>query len=193
MSLNCLTCSQNLQRTDSFGEFITEKEYKEVCKKVDRNWSGNLIASSSSSSSSSTSQCDLPKGQGGNVAKIKAEHRRVHSTGNIPYPGSSQPKLVRSSGMRRDWSFENLAENQDQSVSCHWDITIRSMKNCCHSAFFPHCVYLMLRLGKLVEWMYIINMVFRAPAWWRFFCTDYNSHLWFFLFSFKFILIHDSI
>ncbi|KHN38922.1 hypothetical protein glysoja_014914 [Glycine soja] len=54
------------------------------------------------------------------VAKVKADHRRNYSTGDVPYPsGSAGPKLVRSSGMRRNWSFEDVAETQDQGVSCH--------------------------------------------------------------------------
>ncbi|OIV93008.1 hypothetical protein TanjilG_20670 [Lupinus angustifolius] len=108
MSLNCLSCSQVLQRTDSYGELYTEKEYKEACKRVDRSWSGNIGPSP---------KCEGKKG--GVVAKLKADHRRIHSTGNVSFSGSSEPRLVRSSGMRRDWSFENLVENQDQRVSCN--------------------------------------------------------------------------
>ncbi|KAE9607020.1 hypothetical protein Lal_00025919 [Lupinus albus] len=105
MSLNCLTCSQVLQRTDSYEDLYTEKEYREACKRADRSWSGNIAP---------------PKGEkSGAVAKLKADHRRVHSTGNVSFSGSSEPRLVRCSGMRRDWSFENLVENQDQRVSCH--------------------------------------------------------------------------
>ena len=85
---------------------LPENEYRVVRKKVDRSWSGNIPSP----------KRELPKG--GAVAKIKADHRRVHSTGNVPITGSSEPRLVRSSGMRRDWNFENLAENQDQVVSC---------------------------------------------------------------------------
>lgn len=110
MSLNCLTCSQLLQRTDSYGELFAEKEYTKICKQVDRSLSSNM--------SSSTSKCELPKG--GAVAKVKAGHRRNYSTGDVPYPpGSPGPTLVRSSGMRRNWSFEDVAETQDQGVSCH--------------------------------------------------------------------------
>ncbi|CAK8540371.1 unnamed protein product [Lathyrus sativus] len=106
MSLNCLSCSQILQRTDSFQEVFQEEEYRERNKKVARTWSGNISQ-------------DKEMTKGGPLAKIKANHRRNHSTGNIPF-SSNGPKLVRSSGMRRDWSFENLAEiQQDQSVTCH--------------------------------------------------------------------------
>ncbi|OIW10658.1 hypothetical protein TanjilG_16030 [Lupinus angustifolius] len=107
MSLNCLSCSQVLQRTDSYGELHREKEYREACKRVDRSWSGNIAPSP---------KCE--GGKGGAVAKLKADRRRIHSTGNVSFSGSSEPRLVRSSGMRRDWSFENLVENQDQGVSC---------------------------------------------------------------------------
>ncbi|RDY10295.1 hypothetical protein CR513_05206, partial [Mucuna pruriens] len=110
MSLNCLTCCQMLERTDSYGELFENKKLKEICKQVDRSWSGNL--------SSSTPQCDLPK-PAGPLAKIKTDHRRNYSTSDVPYsPGSSGPKLMRSSGMRRNWSFEDLpAEKQDRRVT----------------------------------------------------------------------------
>ncbi|TKY70011.1 hypothetical protein E2542_SST06295 [Spatholobus suberectus] len=114
MSLNCLTCSQLLQRTDSFGELFAEKEYNDICKQDDRSWSGNM--------SSSTPQSEIPKAKGGAVAvaKIKADHRRNYSTGDVPYPpGSSGPKLKRSSGMRRNWSFEDVVEKKEERMSCH--------------------------------------------------------------------------
>ncbi|KAK7309620.1 hypothetical protein RJT34_06502 [Clitoria ternatea] len=146
MSLNCLTCSQLLQRTDSFRElFMENNDCTEMYKQVDRSWSppsqtdipktselpkggpltkvkvehrralsfGNL-PSFRNSEPELPKDCELPKS--GAISKVKAEHRRAHSTGNVPY--DSEPKLIRSSGMRRDWSFENLAENQDQRVSC---------------------------------------------------------------------------
>lgn len=107
MSLNCLSCSQVLQRTDSFQEVFQEEEYRERNKKVARTWSGNIPPPNK----------EMIKG--GALDKIKAGHRRTHSTGNIPF-SSNGPKLVRSSGMRRDWSFENLAEiQQDQRVTCN--------------------------------------------------------------------------
>ncbi|GAU28967.1 hypothetical protein TSUD_153830 [Trifolium subterraneum] len=67
---------------------------KSVSKKVriqvvDRSWSGNLTPP----------HCDAGSGAAG---KIKAEHRRTNSAGNI------EPRLLRSSGMRRDWRFEEL-------------------------------------------------------------------------------------
>jgi hypothetical protein len=108
MSLSCLTCSQVLQRTDSFRELFKENEYRERSKKVDRTWSGNMPSPNKETT------------KGGPLAKIKANHRRNHSTGNISYSGRAEPKLVRSSGMRRDWSFENLVE-EDQMLTCHWD------------------------------------------------------------------------
>lgn len=109
MSLSCLTCSQVLQRTDSFRELFKEKEneYRGNRKKVERTWSGNIPSPNK----------EMTKG--GAVSKLKANHRRNHSTGNIPFSDMAEPKLVRSSGMRRDWSFENLDEQQDQGVTCH--------------------------------------------------------------------------
>ncbi|KAK7307303.1 hypothetical protein VNO77_40238 [Canavalia gladiata] len=98
-----------IPRTDSYGELFTEKDFREVCKEVDRSWSKNV---SSPSPSLPSLHHELPKA--GPVTRIKADHRRVQSTGNVP----SEPKLVRSCGMRRNWSFEDLSENQEKRVSC---------------------------------------------------------------------------
>ncbi|WVZ17714.1 hypothetical protein V8G54_010696 [Vigna mungo] len=50
----------------------------------------------------------------GPLAKVKAQHRRTNSDSGVG------PRLVRSSGMRRDWSFEDLSPQQnDKGVRCH--------------------------------------------------------------------------
>jgi len=51
----------------------------------------------------------------GPLAKVKAQHhRRSNSESGV------EPRLVRSSGMRRDWSFEDLSTQQkDKGVRCH--------------------------------------------------------------------------
>ncbi|KAL2348954.1 hypothetical protein Fmac_002954 [Flemingia macrophylla] len=120
MSLNCLTCSQMLQRTDSFGELFAEKKFKDMCKQVPNEkprWSDNM--NMNMPSSPSKRERELPKATAA-VTKIKAEHRRNYSTGDVPYPpGSEGPKLVRSSGMRRNWSFEDLPETKGQRLGCH--------------------------------------------------------------------------
>ncbi|MED6200221.1 hypothetical protein PIB30_083019, partial [Stylosanthes scabra] len=88
MSLKCLTCSHVLERTDSYNELFT--------RKVDR----------------SLFKCETPKG--GALYKIKSERRRSQSTGDVPSSPSTEPRLVRSSGVRRDWNLENLGvDNQD--------------------------------------------------------------------------------
>ncbi|KAK7386130.1 hypothetical protein VNO78_26116 [Psophocarpus tetragonolobus] len=98
MSLNCLTCGQALQRVNSDRDKplpppeetmpITNNK-KKVVIQVDRSWSGNM---------------NPPKyAHSGPLVKVKAEHhRRTNSESDVG------PRLIRSSGMRRDWSFENL-------------------------------------------------------------------------------------
>ncbi|KAJ8754435.1 hypothetical protein K2173_002886 [Erythroxylum novogranatense] len=100
MSLNCLTC-QVLQRTDSEREYLPEKPKKKVFK-VERNWSGNITPP--------PSPLDSIGGVVGGVvsASTLKGHRRFSSTGAIMFKENCEPKLVRSSGMRRDWSFEDL-------------------------------------------------------------------------------------
>jgi hypothetical protein len=102
MSLNCH--SHILQKENSDKENFPEMK-KSVSKKVriqvvDRSWSGNLTP---------------PQCQGGNgaMAKIKAEHRRTNSAGNVG------PKLLRSGGVRRDWHLEELIGQQENGVRCY--------------------------------------------------------------------------
>ncbi|KAK7317783.1 hypothetical protein RJT34_02305 [Clitoria ternatea] len=93
--MNCLTCGQMLQRVNS-EEFLLEiKPYKKSHILVDRSWSGNL--------SPPKGRGDPPRRSGGAVSKIKTEHhRRTNSEGDVG------PRLARSSGMRREWSFQDL-------------------------------------------------------------------------------------
>ncbi|XP_027348082.1 uncharacterized protein LOC113859559 [Abrus precatorius] len=100
MSLNCLTCGHILERVNSDKEYHNPeiKSHRKVPLQVDRTWSGKLSP---------------PQRLGAAMAKIKAEHhRRTNSAGDIG------PKLIRSSGMRRDWSFEELT-GQDKGVRCY--------------------------------------------------------------------------
>ncbi|XP_022923493.1 uncharacterized protein LOC111431168 [Cucurbita moschata] len=85
MTLNCLSC-QLLQRTDSERDPDPQHQnyYSVQIEPSGRSWSA------------------LPEDQAPPVAP-----RRLHSSGPISL-GSKEPKLVRSSGMRRDWSFEDL-------------------------------------------------------------------------------------
>lgn len=114
MSLNCLTC-QVLQRTDSSG---SERDHnygkakkacnrKLCCVNVDRSWSGNLTPPPYYEQIEKSAPL-LGEHEKKKAAAKNAGHRRLFSTGGVAYEGSTEPKLVRSAGMRRDWSFENL-------------------------------------------------------------------------------------
>ena len=107
MSLNCLTCQQ-MQRSDSERQCSHEKPCRKLCcVKIDRSWSGNI-------SPPPYEQINISKSGPvaiGVIKKKKKEHRRLNSAGSIAFKGNhGEPRLVRSSGMRRDWSFENLRQ-----------------------------------------------------------------------------------
>ncbi|KAB2632236.1 hypothetical protein D8674_028483 [Pyrus ussuriensis x Pyrus communis] len=109
MSLNCLSC-QVRQRTSSSGDrehASKEKAYRKLCCvniNIDRSWSGNLTSPPYEQiENSSIFVLEKKKGKKG------PGHRRLMTTGGVAYEGSTEPRLVRSSGMRRDWSFENLS------------------------------------------------------------------------------------
>ena len=122
MSLNCLNC-QVLKRTDSDGremDFRAENySYEKLLRSKQaqqRSWSGNLAP------------MVAPPPVNGNYAEqtksglvvvahkkvSKSGHRRLNSAGALGFEGTAEPRLLRSSGMRRDWSFENLRERDDK-------------------------------------------------------------------------------
>ncbi|PON45337.1 hypothetical protein PanWU01x14_259480 [Parasponia andersonii] len=113
MSLNCLSC-QVLQRTDSDVErdnSVEKYSYEKLLfLNVGRSWSGNLVAPSPCKELiKSGSMLVSPK-----KAKGTLGHRRLQSTGAFIFEGTTEPRLARSCGMRRDWSFENLRQRDEK-------------------------------------------------------------------------------
>ncbi|KAI6707519.1 hypothetical protein NL676_010481 [Syzygium grande] len=114
MSLNCLTCqAQRREDLDLDYGCIDEEEgpHNLCCVIVDRNWSGPLATPSYEHISRSG-----PLGL--HMKKVKKGHRRLWGTAassfrKKPMAGSGEARLVRSSGMRRDWSFEDLRKMRD--------------------------------------------------------------------------------
>ncbi|KAK2662508.1 hypothetical protein Ddye_001082 [Dipteronia dyeriana] len=73
--------------------------------KAERSWSGNLAPPP-----------PPPYEQIRNASTNRKKNcRRFHSTGAV-YDGADEPRLVRSAGMRRDWSFEDLAQTNDHII-----------------------------------------------------------------------------
>ncbi|KAK6787103.1 hypothetical protein RDI58_015628 [Solanum bulbocastanum] len=109
MSLSCLTCK--ITRTDSTNEFNEKKfnnnvdknnkeKHKFSRRSVERSWSGNL-ESTSNEKKMSHSLSIIPEN------KVKKGSHRTFNSGPIEFP-TETPKLVRSPGISRDWSFEDL-------------------------------------------------------------------------------------
>ncbi|KAL4602118.1 hypothetical protein ACB092_10G029500 [Castanea dentata] len=47
--------------------------------------------------------------------KVKTGHCQKHKSGPLEFKSSNdEPRLVRSRGMRRDWSFENLRQGDEK-------------------------------------------------------------------------------
>ncbi|XWS62150.1 hypothetical protein CRYUN_Cryun07bG0186300 [Craigia yunnanensis] len=106
MSLNCLTC-QVLRRTGSNNDRDhcgKENDSRKFC------WSGNLSPAAYEQIRSKPMSAVPSK-------KIKKGHRRLKTIdttyGAVTLEDDGEPRLVRSCGMRRDWSFENLREERD--------------------------------------------------------------------------------
>ncbi|XP_059655096.1 uncharacterized protein LOC132302263 [Cornus florida] len=114
MSLNCLTC-QSLQRVDSERDcsknYQQDKSNLSLCwSKVERSWSGNLGTPRPYNKMRNESS-----GFVGTTKRVKKGHHRVHTSASLQFE-SSTPRLVRSCGMRRDWSFEDLMQRRDGEV-----------------------------------------------------------------------------
>ncbi|CAE6030448.1 unnamed protein product [Arabidopsis arenosa] len=97
MSLNCLAC-HILQRTDSDREIGSLK---------DSNFKENFATSRYDKMVRNRSSLPV-------VRRVNKGHRRLYSAEIMVYGELDEPKLVRSSGIRRDWSFEDLKKHKDQ-------------------------------------------------------------------------------
>ncbi|EOA28354.1 hypothetical protein CARUB_v10024558mg [Capsella rubella] len=97
MSLNCLAC-HILQRTDSDRDMESRK---------DSNLSANFAASGFEKMVRNRSSLPVPR-------PVNRGHRRLYSAEIMVYGDLDEPKLIRSSGIRRDWSFEDLKKQKDQ-------------------------------------------------------------------------------
>lgn len=121
MSLNCLPC-HHLRRIES-GEELNENCdivgtpcYVQTRSKVDRSWSGNLAPRPYDHKFVKNESADMVGKKG------KKGHQRVQSiSGPIGYKDG--PRLVRSSGMRRDWSFEDLGQKREEKI--------KAVQRCC--------------------------------------------------------------
>ncbi|XP_058106563.1 uncharacterized protein LOC131249830 [Magnolia sinica] len=100
MSLACLTC-QTLLRTESLDmetEQLDPNLNRLRSNGPDRNWSGCLLPPPYENKRKALHK------RGGSVASANIEEQAVADA-------SGEPRLQRSRGMRRDWSFEDLKKS----------------------------------------------------------------------------------
>ncbi|GMI71758.1 hypothetical protein like AT5G46770 [Hibiscus trionum] len=103
MSLNCWTCPV-LQRTNSKNNADLGKEKgisRFFCVKISRSWSGNT-------SPQPYEQIGKEPSNSGSPRRLNMFDNTSYGTMRFEANIGDEPRLVRSSGMRRDWSFENL-------------------------------------------------------------------------------------
>lgn len=87
---------QDMQRSNSGRECNTEKAYRKLsCMKGEWSWSWNLSPT-------------YEKSRKSTLMITKKNHQRLKNMETMAFKGCDEPKLVRSSGMRRDWNFEDL-------------------------------------------------------------------------------------
>lgn len=99
MTLNCLTCRTNSEKFSHDSE-----RYRKIC----------CISCSGTLASPPYEQIREPvtsqSMQLVSSKKVKKVHRRFKSTSVAAFEENTEPRLVRSAGMRRDWSFEDLRQ-----------------------------------------------------------------------------------
>ncbi|KAG6571666.1 hypothetical protein SDJN02_26296, partial [Cucurbita argyrosperma subsp. argyrosperma] len=107
--MNCLSC-QALPRTQSDREDEAQETSSSVrqscCLHISRRWSSELTPRSYESIKSNN-----------NIASSlhqKAKNRRIQSD-----CGRKEPRLIRCSGMRRNWSFEELGLRDQKKGRFH--------------------------------------------------------------------------
>ncbi|KAH0741489.1 hypothetical protein KY290_034532 [Solanum tuberosum] len=103
MNLNCLTC-QVLRRIDSNNVDNNSQEmsnFSSCLARVDRSWSGNMAPNSGYENVMTRTS-------------NKGAHRLHNSYGGPMEFPSVTPRLQRCSGMRRDWSFEELCRQMNE-------------------------------------------------------------------------------
>ncbi|KAL9666407.1 hypothetical protein QQ045_000738 [Rhodiola kirilowii] len=99
--INCMS-RDVLERTDSYNlnRVGSPKQHTRLCfLKVERSWSGDMTRARYEQVMEDKAEESVRK-----ATKKKGHHRRCQSE----LGADVAPKLVRSSGMRRDWSFEDL-------------------------------------------------------------------------------------
>ncbi|GAB2212154.1 hypothetical protein Droror1_Dr00025503 [Drosera rotundifolia] len=101
MSTDCMYC-QVLNRVDSDAtmRFVNNAFCCKVL--VERSWSGNLAPCPAPYHKKEDSSTRM-------IKKAAKDYKRTGSMGAVDFDEEIiEPKLVRSGGMRRDWSFECL-------------------------------------------------------------------------------------
>ncbi|KAA8522053.1 hypothetical protein F0562_012633 [Nyssa sinensis] len=112
LALSSKVADTLLPRADSQNEleekYDHEKPNFRPCRaNVGRSWSGNLAPRPYEKMRNGSAM--------GPEKRVMKAHRRIFSSGPVELE-SSTPRLVRSCGMRRDWSFENLRQLRDEKV-----------------------------------------------------------------------------
>ncbi|KAG6490449.1 uncharacterized protein LOC122004604 [Zingiber officinale] len=117
MSLNCLSCG-GYESPSPKRKASSEQDglsWMSRCCGVDRSWSGNLTPPPPPAYGTLRSGSAKYSSHGGGEAREMGQHRRIWSTGSAlmeeEMSEAEEPRLVRSRGMRREWSFEDVQKS----------------------------------------------------------------------------------
>ncbi|KAF9623614.1 hypothetical protein IFM89_003541 [Coptis chinensis] len=114
MSLSCLICQTSRKkefdlevRRDQHARSVAKLK-SSCCIGLERNWSGGLSTPPRYKKIRNETSMLINK----NV-NVKKTHRRM-----VSLERDCAPRLVRSGGMRRDWSFEDLRHRRNGKKNC---------------------------------------------------------------------------
>lgn len=99
--MSLINCLRKIDSEEDAGEDKKRPNFKMSLSRVERSWSGNLAP-------------NLRPNRNFQRTRSRSNLRPTKKSKNVGPPGASYdsapptPRLVRSSGMRRDWSFEDL-------------------------------------------------------------------------------------
>ncbi|XP_062145999.1 uncharacterized protein LOC133853992 [Alnus glutinosa] len=104
MALNCLTSCQFMDgnKSDSDSEYRRGECCRKLCcvKVWRRRCQWNILPYEKMRIGSLNMATE----------KVRKSHCRSYSTGVVAFVGGTEPRLVRSCAMRRDWSFEDVSQ-----------------------------------------------------------------------------------
>lgn len=146
MALNCLTSCQFMDgnMSDSDGEHRRGECCRKLCcvKVWRRRCQGNILLYEKMRIGTLNMATE----------KVRKSHCRSYSTGVAAFVGGTEPRLVRSCAMRRDWSFEDVSRGWEEIKGENYDTLLQL-------SFYLIIIYIYPSFEVLVLLNFIVSSV----------------------------------